>query len=270
MRWSEINTFNTCPFKYKLQKDGWFKQDDSEESAQKIFGQAIHKGLETHYNGQSFEDVKKAFLSLYPKALTDKMEYSVESGLLTLENYLGYYKEQDTDWKILATEKLGKVETITGSHELHIDLIAKHIPTGSIYFFDHKTTSKSFSPMYWRKYEIDSQMSRYTKYIIDEYGSCAGALINGIAVGYRKKAYRGEPAGFWQKFERQIFNRTEQALKDWMESDANWEAMIKLSVERNCFPKALGSICSFCEFYQFCASGCEDSILETLYEKKSN
>jgi hypothetical protein len=267
MRWSEISCFNSCPKKYQLQKEGWHKQEDGEETTDLRFGAALHSALEAHYQGKSQEEVLNVFRNQYTEA-TEKKEKSLESGLETLKNYIAHYSEQDKDWRVIATELKGDVETLTGNHELHIDLVAEHLPSGSIYLFDHKTTSKAFSPMYWKKFEIDSQMSRYTKYVQDKFGSCAGVVINGLSIGYRSRAYKGEPAGYWQKFERQIFNRSQDVLNMWLESDKKWEKLIAFAEQENCFPSQLGSLCAWCEFYQFCACGEDKMILESLYNKK--
>jgi hypothetical protein len=266
MRWSAISTFNSCPFKSKLQDEGWVKQEDGEESVAKVFGQAIHKALEEHYKGSAA--IAEAFQSVMPNDMSEKKEYSTESGLKVLEAYLDWYKEKDADWRVIATELSGKVETLTGNHELHIDLVAEHIPSSSLYFWDHKTTTKAFSPFYWKKFEIDSQLSRYTKFVKDEFGSCAGAIINGISFGYRSRKYKEEPAGYWSKFERQIFNRTDEQLKMWMESDAQWERLMQFSAENGCYPKAFGSLCGYCQFYPFCLSGCDEGLLQALYQQK--
>lgn len=267
MRWSEQNNFNTCPFKRKLRLEGWQKQDDGEETTDLRFGQAIHSALEAHYKGENLESVLGVFRNEYQEH-TEKPEKSLASGLETLRNYIATYAEQDKDWEVLGTEVADDVKTLTGDHELHIDVIAKHLPSGSIYFWDHKTTSKAFSPMYWKKFELSSQMLRYTKYVEDKFGSCAGCLINGIAVGYRSRMYRGEPAGYWQKFERQIFNYSKPMIEMWLESDKEWEKLIAFADKEQCYPKALGSICGWCAYYPYCTSGADQEILNALYQRK--
>ena len=267
MRWSSISNFNSCPKKYNLQRQGWHKQEDGEETTDLRFGQALHSALECHYKGGSPDDTIKTFTDSYQEC-TEKKEKSVESGVETLRNYIEFYKEQDKDWRVIGTEVKDEVETLTGNHELHIDLVAEHLPSGSIYFWDHKTTSKAFSPMYWRKFEIDSQMSRYTKYVQDKFGSCAGCVINGISVGYRSRMYKGEPAGYWQKFERQIFNRSQDILNMWLESDKQWEKLMAYADKEQCYPSALGSLCAWCAFYPYCLAGEDKMLLESLYEQK--
>lgn len=231
------------------------------------FGQAIHSALEIHYKGATIEETIKAFTDNYQEH-TDKKEKSVESGVDTLKNYVSHYSEQDKDWKVLATELKGEVETLTGNHELHIDLVAEHLPSSSIYFWDHKTSSKAFSPMYWKKFEFSSQMLRYTKFVEDKFGSCAGCVINGISVGYRSRMYKGEPAGYWQKFERQIFNYSKDLISMWLESDKKWEKLIAFAEKEDCFPSQLGSLCAWCEFYPYCMAGEDKMLLESLYNQE--
>jgi len=268
VRWSAISNFNSCPKKYNLQRQGWHKTDDGEETTDLRFGQAIHSALEAHYKGATEADVLKLFKETYQEC-TEKKEKSVESGLDCLKNYIAFYAEQDKDWRVIGTELKGEIETLTGNHELHIDLVAEHLPSGSIYFWDHKTSSKSFSPMYWKKFEFSSQMLRYTKFVEDKFGSCAGCLINGIAVGHRSRMYKGEPAGYWQKFERQIFNYSKNLIQMWLKSDEKWEKMIKWAEENDCFPSHLGSLCGWCEFYPYCMAGEDQMLLESLYQQKT-
>jgi len=267
MRWSAISCFNSCPKKYNLQKQGWHKTDNGEETTDLRFGQAIHSALECHYKGGSLDAVLQTFRDGYEEH-TEKMEKSVESGLQTLRNYIEHYQKQDKDWKVIGAEVKDEVETLTGNHELHIDLVAEHKPSGSIYFWDHKTSAKPFSPMYWKKFEFSSQMLRYTKYVQDKFGACAGCVINGISVGHRKRMYMGEPAGFHQKFERQIFNYSQTLIDMWLESDKQWEKMIGWAEKENCFPSQLGSLCGWCEFYPYCMAGEDQMILESLYQRK--
>jgi hypothetical protein len=266
MRWSAISCFNSCPKKYKLQLDGWTKQEDGEETTDLRFGQAIHSALEAHYKGAKTDETIQKFRETYQEQ-TEKKEKSLESGIETLKNYIEHYKEQDKDWRVIGAELADSVETLTGNHELHIDLVAEHLPSGSIYFWDHKSSAKPFSPMYWKKFEFSSQMLRYTKYVEDKFGSCAGCVINGISVGHRKRAYMGEPAGYHQKFERQIFNYSKDLISMWLNSDAQWERMIKWAEDNDCFPSQLGSLCGWCEFYPYCMAGEDKMLLESLYQQ---
>lgn len=245
------------------------RQEDGEESVAKVFGQAVHAGLDTHYKGGSFKEVIYAFDRQMNGLTSEKKEYSLESGHVLLENYLKHYETMDKDLRVIASELEGEVETLTGSHELHIDLVVEHLPSSSIYFVDHKTSTKALSPVFWRRFEVDAQMSRYTKFTADRFGGCAGCIINGISFGYRSRKYKEEPAGFHQTFTRQIFNRTQAQLDYWMASDKKWERLIEMAKKEDCFPSSLNGLCSYCEFYAYCMSGCEEGLLETLYQQQS-
>lgn len=271
MRYSEIASFNNCPQQYKWRKDGLRKQDDTHESNDRIWGQAVHKGLESHYQGKDWNAVKASFLSLYPSDLKeDDRAKSVESGLKTLEAYITYYADQDKQWKVLGTEVEDTVQIGDEDHGLHVDLVAMHIPSQSIYGWDHKTTGKQLNFTYWKKYELDAQVTRYTEFITQRYGGCAGFVINGIAVGHRLRAYKGEPAGFWQKFERQVFNRTREQIEFWKDSDQKWMRIMEWCEKENVWPKNLGSLCSWCEFNALCLASGDEQIRELMYCTNKN
>ena len=39
-------------------------------------------------------------------------------------------------------------------------------------------------------------------------------IVNALKVGFRQRAYKGEPAGFHCEFQRQIFNRNKDQVED--------------------------------------------------------
>jgi len=289
VRWSEQTTYDTCPFKYKLLFiDKLRKLTDGRESNDRVWGQAIHAALKTYYNpGGDVLAAKKAFLKVYPRDLnpTDKVK-SVASGMATLENYHVNYADQDTNWKVLATEVEGSIEIAcidcdgkgcvkddscgckchSDEHGLHIDLIAENLQAGGIYFWDHKTSYKRPSPGMWDHYNLSSQLTRYSAYVEKEYGQCSGAYINSITVGYRSRVYKGQPPGYWNHFERQLFNRTPDQIAFWKASDRDWMRLIEFSKKEDCWPKLLDKLCSWCEFNELCKTNDDPEIRKALYE----
>lgn len=266
MRHSERGTFNSCPYKYYLESAGLRKIETALQDEDRTFGQAIHAGLKCHYDGLGWPEIEKAYSDLYPDGRVYKSQAkSFEAGILLLKAYRAYWSEQDKLWDIMGTEVEGKVLFNDEEHGLHIDLIAKNKQTEEIWVWDHKTTEKNLGKGFWGKFELDSQVTRYTKYIKDKYGSCGGFIINALVTGHRKRAYMGEPAGYWQKFERQPFSRTLAQIKFWEESEKDWQATIKFAEETTTWPKHLGSLCSYCTFYEYCMSGGSENIKETLY-----
>ena len=270
MRYSEKEAFNSCPYKYKLQQDGLKKQVEGSDAHDKNWGAAIHNGLMLHYKGMDWNKVEIGFKELYPANLVeDDQAKTVESGIECLRRYIEYYKQQDQNWEVLGTEEEGSISIGGEDHDLHIDLVARNKQSGDIYLWDHKTTGKTASPTYWRGFELSGQLTRYCVYVIEKYGSCAGAIINNIAVGHRQRAYKGEPAGYWCKFERQLFNRSPQQVRFWRESDEMWMKQIAFSKETDCWPRALNKMCAWCEYYELCLASADEQIKELLYETKN-
>lgn len=269
VRYSEKEAFNSCPWKYKLQQDGLNKIVEGSDAHDKNWGAGIHAGLQAHYKAEGWEAVCTAFLSGYPTNLNESdLSKTTDSGLECLRQYIAYYQAQDKNWEVLSTEEAGVVSIGGEDHDLHIDLVARNKQSGDIYLWDHKTTGKTASPTYWRGFELSGQLTRYCVYVQEKYGSCAGAIINNIAVGHRQRMYKGEPAGFWCKFERQLFNRSPQQIKFWRESDEQWMALIKHCEATGIWPKALNKLCSWCSYFELCLASGDDQIKELLYEIK--
>lgn len=271
MRYSDKEAFNGCPKRYELSRVlGLSRVSDGASEHHLRWGQAIHAALEAHYKGHTVEQVKAAFLAVYPTNLDEKDNAkTVENGLAVLEQYVAYYKGQDTVWEVLATEHEGAIEIGEEDHGLHIDLVARHKQTGEVYFWDHKTSGKEPGVTYWKGYELSGQVTRYAVYVKEKYGSCAGCYINNVAVKFllRKNKY-GEGPGLVVRFERQLFNRTPQQIDYWRRSDEDWMKMIEFCKVNNVWPKALNTLCSWCEFYDLCLASGDEQIKELLYGNK--
>jgi hypothetical protein len=270
VRYSEKEAFNSCPYKYKLQQEGLVKQVEGSDAHDKNWGAAIHAGLMFHYQGKSWEEIEAAFRVEYPENLVEEdLAKTVESGLGTIKKYREFYANQDKNWEVLGTEEEGTVSIGGEDHDLHIDLVARNRQSGDIYLWDHKTTAKSASPQYWKGFELSGQLTRYCVYVKEKYGNCAGAIINNISVKFLKiKNKYGEGPGLVVNFERQLFNRSPQQIAFWRESDEDWMRQIKFSKENNCWPRALGKLCGWCEYYELCLASADEQIKELLYQFK--
>jgi len=271
MRYSEIQAFNSCPYKYKLTYIDRLEKIDQPESANdRTWGAAMHKALELYYRGASFAEMMAGFKTIYPEDLKpDDLAKTIEGAEKALEAYIAYYKEQDKDWQIIDAEVKSEVEN-EGMHEMTVDLVAKHLPSGSLYLWDHKTTGKTFSYTYWKQFELSAQITRYTAWAQQKYGECAGFYINGIAVGHRQRAYKGEPAGYWQRFERQLFNRSAAQIEAWKKSDQAWMRTVAFNIENNIWPKAYNSMCSYCDFHELCTAADDEQVKEALYRTNNS
>ena len=256
--YSSTNRFNTCPWAYKLAKDGLRKVTAGPESNKMAWGAAMHRALKAIYSG-GFGETE--FLAAYPEDLDPADEvWSRAGGIRTVEAYVSYYQDIDKQWEVLEVELAD--DPVKPS--LIIDLIARHRQTGSIYFWDHKFKSK----MPWdvnKSYQIDSQMMRYTAFTAERYGECAGAVVNIVVPGYRARAYKGEPAGWYWKFKRETVGFTLQQLEFWQTSQEQWEQVIVECELNDRWPKHLGYNCSRCEFYEACYSAMDEEVVATLY-----
>lgn len=257
---SSTNRFNTCPFAYKLNLDGLHKLAVGPEQNYMVWGKAGHAALQAHYTG---EEAATAFMALYGDDLDPTNQvWTREGGIRTIEAYVNYYNQIDSQWEVLATELADPPAPARPT--LVIDLVARHKQSGSIYFWDHKFKAKMpYNGS--RRYEIDAQISRYTDFVIQRYGDCAGAVINLIVPGYRQNKYRNEPAGWHFKFERIIVGRTPQQLEFWRESQSEWEQLIKHCEDTQVYPKHLGYNCTQCEYLEACYSGMDEEVVSALY-----
>jgi hypothetical protein len=258
---SSTTSFNSCPFAYHLKQTGLRKVTIGSESNMMVWGKAGHAGLESLYRG--IGDPIEAFSAAYPVDLDPENQvWTREGGIRTLEAYQNYYREIDKQWEVLEVELRDVLPPARPS--LVIDVVAKHIQSGSIYFWDHKFKAKRdfFAA---KRYEIDAQISRYTDYCIGRYGDCAGAVINMVIPGYRSRAYKGEPAGWHFGFERVIVGRTPQQLDFWRQSQQDWEGMIDNCNATGIYPKHLGFNCTRCSYYEACYSAMDEEVVDTLY-----
>lgn len=265
MRHSERGNFNSCPYKYHLQRIGLRRIEESSKEEDKNFGIAVHAGLKAHYDGKEWSEIFKVYQDLYPEKEYKNKAKDFEGGKLLLMEYRDYWREQDKLWDIIGTEVEDQVEFNDEEHDLHIDLLAKNRQTSEIWAWDHKTTDKTLGKGYWKKYELDAQITRYTKYIKDKYGSCGGFIINAMQVGHRQRVYKGEPAGYYQNFERQPFSRNEAQIKFWMDSEKDWQALIEHCETMGTWPKHLSALCGWCEYYELCMSADNQAVRDTIY-----
>src|SRR3990167_5464890 len=267
MDFTRLSTFQCCPERFRLRYVASLRKikEDAYEAPTK-FGQALHIALAEYYKGHTIQEAQEAFLVAYPEAI-DPMDLArtPPHGVITLGQYADYYALQDQQWKIQAVEITDKVELAPGVEwEVKLDLIVE--TQGGIWGVDHKSTSKPFTEQYWRQYEPNSQLSGYTYYLQQQYGQCSGMIINGIQVGYRKRAYKGEEAGFHCSFQRQIFNRTPRQLEDWREYTLLSLARLEATKQSGAWEKN-ETQCVFCEYNELCRSCNDDQISELLYEK---
>lgn len=272
MNYSQIACFQQCPRRYQYAYvEELVKLEEGRAEKDRNWGKAIHCGLAEHYRGKGLSELREAFMREYPVALDETdMAKTPDSGLETLDLYMSYYKEQDKNWKVLEVEVKDTFTFNEIEFTVVLDLIAENLQGGGIYFWDHKTSGRVPTFNYWKQFELSGQISDYSNYIVSKYGQCSGAIINNISVGYRKKAYKGEPSGFWAKFERQIFNRSKVQLETRKSDIVLWKALIEQAKSNNSFPLHYSNGCTYCSYYDLCLASGDEQIKELLYTKRTN
>lgn len=258
---SSTQRFNNCPYAYHLHDQGIHKLAVGVESNKAIWGKAGHAALAARYSGQSLDQCREVWLKEYEHDLDPQDNiWCREGAVRTLEAYWNYYESIDQQWEPLGVEVADNPDKPT----LIIDLIAKHKQSGSIYFWDHKFKTKAD----WgagRRYAMDAQITRYTAYVQEQYGDCAGCVMNMVVPNFRLRAYKGDPPGWVFKFERLLVSRSPEQIKYWQDSQRDWEQTIEHCKANNLYPKHLGYSCSMCEYYELCFASGDPEIRDALY-----
>lgn len=267
---SQLQCFKTCPRKYynrfilKLKKIAYDERDLHQD-----FGHCIHKALEMYYKTKDIEAVKQWFKNNFMGIESEKVK-TPANGLKLLDEYYFYsFNNQsdisDSKLEVLDIEKVDSIKIDNIEYIVKIDLIVR--ANSGIYVLDHKTT-KSIPYNYFYQFDPNSQVTGYCYYVKQKYGQCSGCIVNALSMGYREKAYKGEPAGFWLKPVRDIINRTNEQYEDFKVNLIQWVDRLKQAYDTNIWPKNEGACHSFkgCGFKELCISCDDEQIKNTLYE----
>lgn len=282
---STMQDFKSCPLLYKLKHIiGLRKIEDESAEHHLKFGYAFHRGLEVVYrakleadeanrpfivNNALVKEAKAAFLAAYPRQLdSNDNAKTQESGCFALEDYLRKYSGEDKQrWRVLVVEA---AEMYDNGFITHLDLVMENREHGGVFGFDLKTTKKALNYDFWRKFEPNSQIARYTDFVRSKYGSCEGFYIRATQFGYRSRKYAGEPAGFYVKHETQLFNVNEAQIQMERDSSTYWIDLIADQINRDLWGMNTDH-CPFCPYRPICMAGWTwpddaDLILNAYYQ----
>lgn len=272
---SQLNSFINCPRAYYnryILKLGSLKEDDRDSA--KNFGSSLHKALETYYKGGSLEQSTKAFNESFNPIEGDLL-YTPNHGIELIEAYIKYYSAPtnelgDNYLTTLITKEGNPAIEIKDSFMIDdvewivkIDRIVKS--NAGILGQDHKSTQKSLYT-FISKFTPNMQFSGYTAYIMEKYGQCGGIIPNVLWFGYRKKAYKGELAGFHYQFQRDIVNRTKEQIDDFKQNVLYWTGKLSKCLEDNYWGKNENQ-CIYCQYKELCTSCNDENVKETLYRE---
>ena len=250
---SYINRYQGCPlacqYHYELKLR---KRDEGAESHHLVYSRAFHEALAALYSGKGSASANTAFLQGYPRQLDESdLAKTRDNGLEALLQYRLRWKQEDQRWKVLEVESM---EHQDDGFVVKLDLVVRDKETEQIYGIDHKVTGAYLNYDYWTKFEPNSQIVEYVRYIKERWGACDGFIINAISLRYRQRAYKGEPAGPWFAFERQTFNVNERQMQADLDSRHYWVDRIEQSKSSGQWGMNT-SQCKFCEYRELCKAG---------------
>jgi len=271
--YTQLQTFITCPMKYNLKFiEGLKKRDMDERHVDIEFGQRVHKGLELLYMKEPMKKVLSVFdtfVDLPPEVEKNKTK---ENGVKLLEGYIEHYKTIDKEIEIIDVEVSDTIEIAPNLlWQVKLDTVVKM--RDNIYVLEHKTT-KRLDYRYFLRYSPNMQVSGYTYYALKKYKQCSGCMLNVLQSGYRSRAYKGEPAGFNSKYQREIINRTVEQLEDFRLNAVLWSDRLNKELVHGWSVGKNEDACHQfrgCSFKEICMTSrgdvLDNEIVETLYER---
>lgn len=248
---SELQSYKNCPLQWFFQWHLGLRQIDAESGEHHLrFGAAFHAGLEQLYRGRGLTAARDAFVAAYPKQLDPNDKAKTQAnGVATLVDYANRWRDEDRRFRVIAIESRSD-----DPWSVKPDLVVENIEQGGVYLIDHKTTGQYLNYQYWEQFQPNSQITHYLDYAQEKYGPIEGFIINAIGFRYRERAYKGEPAGFWNHFERQTFNRRPAQIDYERASRQLWIEDLEHSQALGFYRTNTGS-CRFCSFKPICAPG---------------
>jgi hypothetical protein len=240
-------------------------------------GRAYHKFLATWYLGLKHDaDMTKVIVQAYDDGMSElgkgldlkasrflENDYDAHSRIYDelLTGYVQKYPSEPT-WRILDVEKEIAVVISGEIYTFRVDLVIETIDTGRRLVVDHKGTGQ-WASMLWKQYELDDQLTGYTKAVSMTYGKTFdGFLINGL--GKPSERRRG---GFpW--YDRQIFLRSDRDIDRWLRNRQMKRQVIRTYQAAGFWPMNTTSCTKWgrdCAFKPLCLSHEGEAEMASLY-----
>lgn len=256
---SSIATYKECPlqFFYKYET-GLEKIEEEANEHHLVYGKAMHEALKRIYLKDTLESAIKSFKESYPIQLdTEDNAKTIPHGIQVLKDYVSHWSEQDKKWKVIEVEQVASFAYQESGFTVVLDLVMENIEYGGIYGWDHKVVGGKKATLgfdFWNQFEPNSQVTKYYSFIESKYGACSGFFINAIGMGYRSRAYKGEPAGTWHRFQRQMFNRNKSQLELEQRDTRYWIERIEEDRKHGYWAMNTGA-CRWCSYRPVCSAG---------------
>jgi len=267
--YTQLQTYITCPMKYYLKFVlGLKKRVLDERDIDLRFGQAVHKCLELHY--------KNPGAGLLPtKPFNDFVDLEGEkhktkaNGIELIRQYGEHYQKDLLEMEILGVELNDSILIGDLRYLVKIDTVVRL--RDNIYILEHKTCKK-MAYNYFNQFSPNMQVSGYSLYVKEKFGQCSGCIVNVLQSGWRERAYRGEPAGFYAKFQREIVNRTKEQLEDFKENIGLWKWKLQTARQTSRWGKNEGACHQYrgCLYSEICMTSqgieLDEEIVDNFYK----
>lgn len=243
---SRISTFETCPYKYKLQYIDKIKPEIP-QGVEAFMGDLVHQTLEKLYKDKKFKSrITKAMLLKFYKDLWDK-EYSGDiliakenmsaenykkMGLKFLEDYYDKYKPFD-QLTILGLETQDRMTLPDGNQwHVRIDKFACD-NEGNYYVMDYKTNSRMKDQ---EEADSDRQLAMYSIWVKDKFKDAKSVKLVWHMLAFNKEVVSERSQEQLEKLQQEIIDR----IKD-----------IESAKE---FPRNQTALCDYCLYKEMCPS----------------
>lgn len=248
---SYLQQFASCPLSSRYKYDLHLRPQEGDAN-DFVFGRAWHKGLEALYVEGDLNAAKEAFKIVYPTEQLNPNDFAKTqtNGLWALDKYIETY-HWDKNWKVLASEQMDSTED---GFVVKLDLVIEDTDTGSIYGVDHKATKSYLDYKFFGRFNPDSQVTQYVRYIKERFGNCDGFIINATRFYFMQRRSAQRAAGAGVEFERIVLNRTEQQIAQEQESKNYWIDRVEHAKSTGVWGMNTNN-CWRCEFQPACSAG---------------
>jgi putative RecB family exonuclease len=238
LSYSALNTYSSCPLKYKFQEIDKIKTPKSKEA---VFGTAIHSALKfIHAPGILFPNLEQAmefFSNVWNPAVFDSPEEersAFSQGIKIIQDY--YQKNNPADANIVDLESHFQINIGENENQHVVSGIIDRIDktTDSYEIIDYKTTRKMPSQ---EKVDNDIQLSIYLKAFLSRYPKEIENLDKiTVSLYYLKHGVK-----LFSKRTAEQLQKSEELFLD----------VIK-SIEMGQFEPTISPLCDWCGYQNLC------------------
>ena len=261
---SRINTFETCPYQYKLHYIDKIKPE-TETTIEAFMGDLVHQTLEKLYKDKKFKKrvekkiLIKFFRDLWDKEYSDDILIAKEDEGLKASNYrkMGekfisdYYDSyKDDDMTILGLETQDRM-TLPDGNQWHVRIDKLGCDKqGNYYVCDYKTNARIKMQ---EEADSDRQLAMYSIWVRDKFKDAKKVILKWHMLAFDKEI---------------TSERTDEQLKALQEDVMETIQEIVEATKEDDFPTNTTKLCDWCGYKSQCPSFKHLAEIEELPKKK--